>query len=185
MKHYEAFLQIANSNLLKSLEIYSHLIFFKHSAKPIHPLINKSNLSQTFDSKLITEKINSFIREPFFKGKILPLEGVICLEDNSSVVFLQNSSAENNSLYILTCKSLAEKKTLISRGNLKYLNYNFSQDLINLIRPESILIENNTYSQLIGIEQEFKITSDLIYDATKSIEQLIYLREKDLSFKIR
>lgn len=186
--HYRAFVDTVDSGIFEGEEIGAYLEDIKNRALYIKsPIQSDSTIAAFGGEEKFGKCVDSYIQKGIANGKALPFDNLLCVEDDFSAVFIENSPENERAMRVTTFQD-----TRINE-DIPYSSVIYSGDLVLVgsdLRTNSFAVadlyvalvsENNV--EILSDLQELKTMMagiDLINTTSTVLEELAYMDKKGL-----
>jgi len=181
-KHYESFRRTLDSGILNETPIEPYLRDISRRARHI---ISPIEGDQTIAAFGLTREefghyIDSFIERALPQGKILPLDELVCVEDEFSAVFVENALGRPRSLRLtifMNDHKFSPDERLLNSGILELVAYRGADSLYSVTEIFTALIKDGSY-EAVTDEDKMGLAlagQDLVNSVNAVIEQIVYM----------
>src|SRR3989338_7059370 len=157
-KHYKSFRRTLDSGILNET--------------PIEPYLR--------DISRRARHIISPIERALPQGKILPLDELVCVEDEFSAVFVENALGRPRSLRLtifMNDHKFSPDERLLNSGILELVAYRGADSLYSVTEIFTALIEDGSY-EAVTDEDKMGLAlagQDMVNSVNAVIEQIVYM----------
>jgi len=187
--HYELFQDYVGRGMFDNQGIGSYLRSISSRAKHLVSPIKSDETVHAFGGMQELRKSSiAFMKRALAHGKVIPLEDLVCVEDDTSVVFVENNPQRERTLQLTVFRDIRDTKhpsdATIITGTLRLLEYNQRGNLFNVVVTYGAFIQNGS-SDPIGANLEPGAKKDLVTNTNTVIEQLAYMEREELLADIK
>jgi len=195
MIHYEAFKRAIDLGVFDSDPVVdntfkviptidSYLRNLPERAKYYGSLNNSETLENSFGLGLeeIQGCMDAFMERAVYNGKALPLDGLVRVENDSRVIFIENSPIEDNTLQLTMYRDVPKYEQNNPRGLFCSAKAKMTQDRRNMDFFDIWLgvVTDDTYNLLEETEKIETACDTLEHEAGLAILELAYLDQKGM-----
>ena len=182
--HYDAFQKHIGMGSLDSEDIGEYLRDISVRAKHLVSPIGSQDTKAAFGMSDVDfgDCLNAFIERSLPQGKVLPLDDLVCVEDELSAVFVENYSQKEKTLRLTTFVDTSEGGLyggVLCYGLLTLLGYDRKSKSFNPSDVYGAYIFEDFHKPFGGEMLEIA-TEDLLKSAVTVIEQLTFMDKEGL-----
>jgi len=183
--HYELFQDYVRMGIFDNESIGPHLRDISSRAKHLVSPIKSDETLQAFglNRAEFLKYTRAYTDRALPQGKVLPLEVVVCVEDDYSAVFVENHPQIKRTLRLTAFEDVRQTvhpfDGVLSSGSLELLRYEGEGSLFNVFDTYLSFIRDN--SILRSGTNTSRSTNKALVDTTNTvIEQLAYMEKEGL-----
>lgn len=183
--HYTSYVDVINRDFFDRLEKVDYFRALSTNARHFTSPIRSQGTQDAFclEDTDFGNHINAFILRELNEGRVIPIDGPICVEDEFSAVFVENDVNNSRTLKLTTYMNIGRNdipyKGVFNHGSLSLVEKTVKSNLFKVSNYGGVYVLDNSIKPIEEIFLE-DVANDLVNSATTIIEQLAYMDDKGL-----
>ena len=188
--HYQGFVKAVDRGVFKNESLGPYFLDVRQRAKYFQSPVKSQETVQSsgLSTPELGVSVNAFMERGLKNRKVLPLEDLVGIEDEFSVVFVENDPKIPRVIRLVSYQtpvpSLGIRTDLLMAGLLQLEGYNETQNHFRILGTYTALINNEKIENKDGSNSELAAI-DLVNSASTVIEQLVFMEEEGFLNGIR
>ena len=173
--HYNSFNNYVNKGIFDNQSMGTYLRDIskraKHLVSPVGPY--ETEIVYDLNRLNIKDYMGDFIERGIPIGNVLPLDGLLCVEDDVSAVFIENDPEKEKTLRLTSFREVDKHKSIsiINNGLLTLISYDGEGNLFKAGEINAGFIEKSSYLSIGNCYIEVAF-DDLVKSANTVLEQI-------------